>query len=366
MITPDYLDELYGRFAATPRVSLDPASIQYEDHFDSHKFVTDPLVTVKVVTYNHERLLARALRQIVRQRVSFPFEVIISDDCSSDRTGEIARQFLSEHPGCVRYTRTRKNETAKVNARIGDLLARGKYIAVCEGDDYWHDLDKLQLQVDALEKNADCVVEHCRVRNQLGVEPDAKYSTVGKRRLPEGPQYDLTFPMLQQRYGVNNCSGFYRRQAIERAIELVRPLVDTRQFIQADVPRYLGLSRLGGFYFVDREMATYQVLPESLSRSAAPARRQAIEFSAAFLRIWFIRLVLNDHSFADAYLRQFLVKQYYSREPALSRWAERKLDAMNAPLQWQERAYRPVHLLKRFVRRINRWRQPARMASGGS
>lgn len=113
-----------------------------------------PLVSVKCMTYNHEKYIAQALDGFLMQKTAFPFEVLVHDDASTDRTADIIREYESKFPKIIKpiYETENQYKTGTHHIKI-DKLIRGKYIAFCEGDDYWIDENKLQMQVDFLEAN---------------------------------------------------------------------------------------------------------------------------------------------------------------------------------------------------------------------
>lgn len=112
-----------------------------------------PVVSVLVLTYNQKAYIRQALDSVLRQKVDFPYEILIGDDASTDGTGEIVREYAKRRPDIVRAFIREQNLGGTKNAY--DLLerARGTYIANCEGDDYWVDTGKLQRQVEFLQKN---------------------------------------------------------------------------------------------------------------------------------------------------------------------------------------------------------------------
>lgn len=113
-------------------------------------------VSVCVITYNQDKYIRQCLQSIVDQKTNFSFEVIVGDDCSLDGTRAVVREFVDKYPNIVNPIFRDKN-IGPIN-NFSDVLtvANGKYIAVCEGDDYWIDPLKLQKQVDFLEKNPNC------------------------------------------------------------------------------------------------------------------------------------------------------------------------------------------------------------------
>lgn len=111
------------------------------------------MVSVVVTTYNHEAYIKQALEGILTQEVSFSYEIIVGDDCSTDGTNEIVRGFVKKYPSVMRLVRNEKNIGEQKNTCRLLRLCKGKYIAVCEGDDYWTEKSKLERQVSFLEQN---------------------------------------------------------------------------------------------------------------------------------------------------------------------------------------------------------------------
>ena len=120
-----------------------------------------PLVTVLCITYNHENYISNAIEGFLMQNTTFPVEVMIHDDASTDRTTEIIREYESRYPQLIIAIYQTENQFSKRNGAIGRIVIkkrRGTYIALCEGDDYWTDPLKLQKQVDFLESNPEYVM----------------------------------------------------------------------------------------------------------------------------------------------------------------------------------------------------------------
>jgi len=112
-------------------------------------------VTVSVLccTYNHGRFIRRTLEYIVAQETDYSFEVIVSDDASTDDTQSIIREFMSEYPHLFKCILREKNAGIGQNYYEALQLVEGKYLAICDGDDYWINPQKLQFQTDLMEKN---------------------------------------------------------------------------------------------------------------------------------------------------------------------------------------------------------------------
>lgn len=121
-----------------------------------------PLVSICCLTYNHESYIKQALDSFLMQQTNFAFEIVIHDDASTDNTAKIIEEYTQKYPKIFKPLLQTENQRSKfgggMNPRFNFPRARGKYIAVCEGDDYWTDLLKLQKQVDFLESNTEYVL----------------------------------------------------------------------------------------------------------------------------------------------------------------------------------------------------------------
>ena len=113
------------------------------------------LVSVDMITYKHEAFIKQAIEGVLMQETNFEYDLIIADDCSPDNTEAIVRNIIATHPKghTIKYFRQEKNIGMQANGMFAGQQCKGKYIAVCEGDDYWTDPLKLQKQIDFLENN---------------------------------------------------------------------------------------------------------------------------------------------------------------------------------------------------------------------
>jgi len=133
------------------------------EEMPNHCLETVPLLSVVVITYQHAPYIRECLDGILMQETNFAFEIILGEDASTDGTREICVQYAKAHPGRIRlFLHNRENiilVDGKTSGQFNFLHclnhARGKYIAICEGDDYWTDPNKLQMQVNFLEANPD-------------------------------------------------------------------------------------------------------------------------------------------------------------------------------------------------------------------
>jgi len=131
---------------------------------------TDVKVSVLCIAYNQESYIRDALDSFLAQETSFPFEVLVSDDASTDATPQILAEYAERHPDVFRIFAHTENLYSQGRSNIREYLlpnARGNYLALCEGDDYWIDPHKLQRQYDYLEAHPNvnlCVTASVNVR----------------------------------------------------------------------------------------------------------------------------------------------------------------------------------------------------------
>ena len=131
-----------------------------------------PKVSIVTITYGHEKYITETLNGVLMQQYQGSVELIIANDNSPDATDEVVKKYFSENPAPenfeIKYTKHETNKGMMPNFIWALEQATGKYIAICEGDDYWTDPQKLQRQVDFLEKNTDysTVAENCKVLDE--------------------------------------------------------------------------------------------------------------------------------------------------------------------------------------------------------
>ncbi len=130
----------------------------------------NPLVSISCITYNHAPYIRECLDGFMMQQCNFDFEVLIHDDASTDGTQEIIKEYQAKYPNIIKPILQTENQWSKgvrgMNPRFNFPRAQGKYIAMCEGDDYWTDSLKLQKQVDILERHPEidiCSHPSCRL-----------------------------------------------------------------------------------------------------------------------------------------------------------------------------------------------------------
>lgn len=178
-------------------------------------------VTILCITYNHGPYIRNTLDHFVNQRVNFSYEILIHDDASTDGTAEIIREYAEKYPDVfvpILQTENQYSRGAPVLARLYPKC-RGKYVAICEGDDYWPDLDKLQKQFDFLESHPDYsgvagVTEFFddddRVTREPMPAPDYAGKDAGEREYLNIPSANVATNTLMVRTSAVQTPGFIR------------------------------------------------------------------------------------------------------------------------------------------------------------
>lgn len=136
---------------------------------------TQPLVTIRCLVYNHEPYLRQCLEGFVMQKTNFRFEAIVHDDASTDGSTAIIKEYAEKYPSIIKPIFEIENQYSKRDGSLRRIMnehTRGKYVAMCEGDDYWTDSLKLQKQVDFLEQHPECSM--CFHRSQELLEKGVK------------------------------------------------------------------------------------------------------------------------------------------------------------------------------------------------
>lgn len=150
----------YDKFRKAPLpTEVEILSCWSEDH-------KKPLVTFLCTTYNHEGYIEDALRGFLIQKTKFPFEILVHDDASKDQTALIVRKYQDQYPNIIKSILQAENQYSQGKRVMLSVVERaaGKYIAICEGDDFWVDPDKIQIQVSYLESNPEYVITYADIQ----------------------------------------------------------------------------------------------------------------------------------------------------------------------------------------------------------
>lgn len=169
----------------------------------------NPLLTIWCPTYNHEKFIAQTIEGFLLQKVNFPIEIIIHDDASTDASASIIRDYELRYPYKIRGLYSSINQFSKDSSYLTKKLikeAKGKYVALCEGDDYWTDPLKLQKQIDFLEANNDfsACFHNVKVLKNGNIENDD---------MMEGHDIITIYDLAKTNY-IRTCSFVFRNKLV--------------------------------------------------------------------------------------------------------------------------------------------------------
>ena len=210
------------------------------------------MVSVVMITYGHEAFIEDAINGVLMQEVNFPVELIIADDCSPDYTNEKVALF-SNHTNAhwIRYTRHESNIGMMPNFTWALRQARGKYIALCEGDDYWTDPLKLQKQVEFLEANEE--YSGCFHKAYADINGELKEDVVIEKRYSHIADKEKI--IIDDLFNLNNfthtCSVMFRNNLITIPFEVEYSAV-------GDYFLLILLAEKGYLYRMENYMAVYR------------------------------------------------------------------------------------------------------------
>jgi glycosyltransferase involved in cell wall biosynthesis len=215
--------------------------------------VTEIMVSICCITYNQEKYISETLEGFLMQKTDFEYEILIHDDASTDQTAAIIKQYETKYPGIIKsiYQKTNQySKGVKIDLTFNFPRAKGKYIALCEGDDYWTDVNKLQLQVEFMEKHANCsLCTHMaeKISNDL--------KNIGYIRPNVGDREYKTDDVIR------GGGSAFATNSMMFPTKLVKELPDF--YVKApvgDYPLAIFLSLYGNVQYIDLCMSAYRVL----------------------------------------------------------------------------------------------------------
>ena len=248
--------------------------------------ISTPLVSVKCLVYNHEPYLRQCLDGIVMQQTNFPFEAIVHDDASTDGSAAIIHEYAEKYPDIIKPIIEKENQYSKKDGsmqRIINEQIRGKYIAICEGDDYWIDPLKLQKQVDLMESHSEygLVYTSAYVNNNgtlnkktvLGYEIGKQSGLVGDNPIP-------------------TVTSLFRTELYNRFCYEIQPY--TRGWMMTDKPFWFYIRLRSKVKYLSDITSVYRVLDNSASHSTDLERMLKFRESSRDINLFFIDNFIKD------------------------------------------------------------------------
>jgi len=267
---------------------------------------SSPFLSICCLTYNHAPYIRKCLDGFLMQKTDFEFEILIHDDASKDGTEEIIREFEAKYPEIIKPIYELENQWVKGrrgSSKFNFPRVRGKYIALCEGDDYWTDPLKLQKQVDFLEANEDYGLVH----TDLDEHNTVKNTWIrglwkhGNDNKVSGDIYDLL--MFNYKMGIYLCTMCFRSQFVQN--NLAYDDVVNQKFMYGDVPLYLHIARSSKIGYIPESTTVRNVLSFSATQG------QSFEYMLAFRRT---ALSIFEYFNNLKPVKTDLLKKFYSKQ----------------------------------------------------
>ncbi len=246
----------------------------------------DVLVSIKCWVYNHEPYLRQCLDGFVMQKTNFAFEAIVHDDASTDGSSAIIREYAERYPNIIKPIIETENQYSKRDGSLNRIMnaamsPSSKYIALCEGDDYWIDPLKLQKQVDFLESHKDYGMCYSRA---YVLEGDSIQRIFGTD--------DTSFIGLLKYSNFPTLTRLMRKTVYDEYVGTIHP--EDKDWIMSDYPEALYFSAESKIRYFDDVFAVYRFIPESASHSSDISKLIKFYDSADDVRYFFINKYINN------------------------------------------------------------------------
>lgn len=215
--------------------------------------MNSPLVSISCITYNHERFIPQCLDGFLMQQCNFDFEILIHDDASTDNTAAIIREYEAKYPDIIKPIYQTENQWSKgiksINPTFNYPRVKGKYIALCEGDDYWTDPLKLQKQVDFMDNDKTVVL--CAHQADI-VDNDGSF--IKKYNKPK-PKYIKPFEIVLKGGDAFATAGIvFRREMLDSFF-----FQFLRGFPVGDTVLIYTANEVGKIGFINDTMSAYRI-----------------------------------------------------------------------------------------------------------
>ncbi len=214
--------------------------------------MSDIKVSINCITYNHEPYIRDCLDGLLMQKTNFKYEILVHDDASTDKTSDIIREYEQKYPDIIKpiyQTENQYSKGVKISFTYQYPRAQGKYIAFCEGDDYWTDPNKLQMQYDFMEEHEECSMAcHNSVRYQF---------SNNKELIENAFEKEGYIPIEQFLYVtigkfVATASIFFRKSILDNYPQFLKdcPI--------GDLPLRIYSAHVGKVYYSEKVMSVYR------------------------------------------------------------------------------------------------------------
>lgn len=249
-----------------------------------------PMVSIKCFVYNHENYVSQALDGFLMQKTTFPFEVIIHDDASTDSSARIIKEYEAKYPHIIKPIYETENQYSKHDGSLSraiDPLLKGKYIALCEGDDYWIDENKLQMQVDFLEENLEYGL--CYTRTRQFIQKSNRFS-----RVQFGGHVKDFKDLLLNGNRIPTLTTMFRKILLDNYLKEIHP--QDKGWLMGDYPMWLYFVHESKVKFLNTVSSVYRVLENSASHSVDMKKSISFAKSTWEIQNFFSKKYMNQET----------------------------------------------------------------------
>lgn len=261
----------------------------------------NPLISVLICTYNQEKYVAQAIESVLMQKCDVAFEILVGDDCSTDDTGAIVDEYQKQYPEIVRVIRPEKNGGASLNMVRLIENAKGEYLSICDGDDYWISDDVLQKQVDVFRSMPDvgmvCAKAKCYIQELEEFQGTLGYAGVE----------DL-MAMLRDNCDVAAPTITFRTDLMRQCVKESNWYIEQNFFYDSIMAYWFAYN--SKIKFIDEEVAAYRVLKNSACH-AIDSRRTRLYSKRYYMVKW--HFVMNHPDICNTEVYEMLIKDYDDR-----------------------------------------------------
>jgi glycosyltransferase involved in cell wall biosynthesis len=249
---------------------------------------SQPLVSISCITYNHEPYIEDALEGFLIQKTDFPFEVLVHDDASTDKTAEIVWEYAARYPNIIKpiyQTENQYSQGIKISINYQYPRAKGKYIAICEGDDYWIDPEKLHIQVEFLEENQDYGMVHSDsdvLYNKTGLTILSK-NKANKQNIKYETCSNPFWGILTGDYMVRTCTVLARKELFINSPD--DEIIFNPDNKQGDLPRWLSISNITKIKYLPKSTTVYRITIGSASKPVLKLNKIIFQESSKRIRL---------------------------------------------------------------------------------
>lgn len=259
------------------------------------------MISVLVCTYNQEKYLSQAIESVLKQKCDEPLEILIGDDCSTDGTGKIADEYQSRFPDKVRVIRPEKNGGATLNGLRLIKEAKGEFLSICDGDDYWLGEDHLQKQIDIFRTMPSVGMVCAKAKRFIQSKGDYE-GTLGYA----GAEDLMT--MLRDNKDVAAPTIAFRTELMRQCIDDSQWYIDNNYFYDTIEAYWFAYN--SRIKFIDEELAAYRILSNSEGHASTP-EKEAEQARRYFAVKWHFILTHPDICGEDVY--ELLMQDYDAR-----------------------------------------------------